>query len=150
MIDLEFFKKHKWIGEGNIFVIDDDEKFPVMMKMIIKDDDQYRPILEFSTSIHIDAADDVIENYYTLTTHRHNKFHILIAGENWGHVEGEGFFEENFIGWEVSSADGQFHAYESIKVREEGELLFCGEYAMKDDMTTKVEGVLTNYENVTL
>ena len=89
-----------------------------------------------------------MENYYTLTMHKKKTFHVLIAGENWGHVEGEGFIKKDFIGWEVSSADNLFHAYESIEVKKGGELIFYGEYAMKDEMRTKIEGKLTSYENI--
>ena len=148
MTDLEFFRRDKWIGEGKILIEDEEESFPIIMKILMKNNQALSPIVEFTTSIHIDESEKVMENHYTLTMHRNKTFHVLIAGESWGHVEGKGFINKDFIGWEVSSPDGLFHAYESIVIKKGAELVFNGEYAMKDEMRTKIEGKLTSYENV--
>ena len=146
-MDLEFFKREKWIGEGKILIEDEEEEFPIVMKIKIKDGAEVSPIIEFTSTIFLNASENIMETYYTLTTYRKNSFHILIAGEKWGHVEGEGFIKDNFIGWEVTSSDGLFHAYESIEIGINKEIVFFGEYAMKNEMRTKIQGKLTSYEN---
>lgn len=145
---LDFFRKDRWIGEGTIVVEDENETYPMVMKIIMKNVNEKSPILEFTTSIKMDSSEEAMENFYTLTMHRNNKFHTLIAGINWGHVEGSGFFKENFIGWDVVSPDGLFHGYESIELKKDGELIFFGEYATGSSMRTKIRGRLTSYENV--
>ena len=148
MNKLVFFRKDKWIGEGDISIEGEEENFPMVMKISMKDPCEKNPVYEFTTSIHMDGAEEVITNSYTITMHRKNKFHILIYGENWGHVEGDGFVKDDFIGWEVSSPDGEFHGYESIEIQRDGELSFSGEYAAKNEMRTKITGSLTSYENI--
>ena len=148
MKDLIFFRKDRWIGEGSITVEEEDESFPMVMKVLMKDTEEISSVIEFSVAIQLDQADDVIENFYTITMHRNRSFHVLIAGENWGHVEGPGFAKDNFIGWEVSSPDGLFHGYESIEIKKGGELVFFGEYAAKDEMRSVIKGKLTSYENI--
>jgi hypothetical protein len=147
-MDLEFFRKEKWIGEGEISIEGEDESFPMVMKIAMKESSSSNPVYEFTTSIHMQGSEDVIINSYTLTMHRKNKFHILIYGESWGHVEGDGFLKDDFIGWEVSSPDGEFNGHESIEIKRDGELAFFGEYAAKNEMRTKITGSLTSYENI--
>ena len=48
----------------------------------------------------------------------------------------------------MSSPDNLFHAYESMELKSDKELVFFGEYSMKDEMRTKIEGKLTSYENI--
>lgn len=144
----EFFRKNRWIGEGTIVIEDENETYPMVMKILMKNVHEKSPILEFTTLIKLDSAEEAMENFYTLTMHRNNKFHMLIAGVNWGHVEGSGFFKDNFIGWDVVSADLHFHGYESIELKKDGELIFFGEYATGSSMRTKIRGRLTSYENV--
>jgi hypothetical protein len=145
--DLEFFRREGFIGEGKISIEEEEEDFAMVMKIAMKNFDQRSPIIEFSTSIHMDQPEECIENYYTLTMHSRNKFHILIAGEEWGHVEGSGFIKDGFIGWEVSSPDGLFHAYESIEMKGNKDFIFFGEYAAKEEMRTKIQCRLVAYEN---
>lgn len=147
-MNLDFFRKDRWIGEGLISVEGEDDSFPIVMKIKMKDFGERSPIFEFTSCIHMDESEDIIENCYTLTMHRKKKFHVLIAGENWGHVEGDGFIKDDFIGWEVTSPDGIFHGYESIEVKKGGELLFHGEYAAKNEMRTKITAKLASYENI--
>jgi hypothetical protein len=147
LIDLEFFKKEKWIGEGKILIENEEEDFPIIMKISLKDVREMSPIIEFTSIVCVNGSENVMQTHYTLTFHRKNTFHVLIAGENWGHVEGEGFIKNNFIGWEVKSSDGLFHGYESMEVDAYKQIIFFGEYAMKNEMRTKIEGKLTSYEN---
>ncbi|MCH9622011.1 MAG: hypothetical protein S4CHLAM20_14450 [Chlamydiia bacterium] len=148
MKDLIFFRKDRWIGEGSIDIEEESESFPMVMKVTMKDTEEKSDVIEFSVAIQLDQADDVIENYYTITLHRGKKFHVLIAGETWGHVEGSGFYKDDFIGWDVTSPDGLFHGYESIEMKKGGELVFFGEYAAKDEMRSVIKGNLTSYENI--
>lgn len=148
MKDLIFFRKDRWIGEGTISVEEEDEILPMVMKVAMKEPTEKSTVIEFSVAMQLDCSDEVIENFYTLTLHRNKKFHVLIAGENWGHVEGQGFFKDDFIGWEVTSPDKLFHGYESIEIKKGGELVFFGEYAAKDEMRSVIKGKLTSYENI--
>ena len=143
-----FFCKDKWIGEGEIFVEGEEASYPMHMNIVMKEANEKNSVYEFTTEIHMHGFDDVVVNSYTITMHRQRKFHVLIYGENWGHVEGDGFTKEGFVGWEVSSLDGEFHGFESLELKKEGEIAFLGEYA-SGDMRTKIEGLLTSYENVT-
>ncbi|MCH9811250.1 hypothetical protein K0U07_00630 [bacterium] len=142
-----FFSKDKWIGEGNILIEGEDTSCPMHMKMEMKEANEKNPVYEFTTEMHMQGFDEVVVNSYTITMHRQNKFHVLIYGENWGYVEGDGFVKEDFIGWEVTSLDGAFHGFESLELKKSGEIAFFGEYAA-EGMRTKIEGLLTSYENI--
>ncbi len=148
MRNLEFFRKEGFIGEGKISIEEEEENFPMIMKIVMKNIDERSPIIEFSTSIKMNHEDESIESYYTLTMHGRDKFHILIAGESWGHVEGSGFIKNGFIGWEVSSPDDMFHAHESIESKGGNDFIFFGEYAAKEEMRTKIQCRLVTYENI--
>ena len=69
-MDLDFFKREKWIGEGKIFIEEEEEEFPIVMKFTLKDGAEVSPIVEFTSSIHIDSSENIMESYYTLTANR--------------------------------------------------------------------------------
>ncbi len=144
----DLFKKEGFIGEGKIYIEDEGTDFPILMKISMKECDERSPILEFTTTIEMDQGDEPIINYYTLTFHGENTFHILIASENWGYVEGNGFIKQGFIGWEIASADQMFHGHESIETKGENDYRFFGEYASKEEMRTKIVCRLVSYENI--
>lgn len=143
-----FFKKSKWIGDGELFEDGKEKSLPVVMKVFMKSVEQSCLVYEFSMSILLREGEDYGENYYTLTFDRVGNFHVLVSNKHWGHVEGKGIMKKDFIGWELFGQEGGFHCYESIEVQKSGELLFIGEYKEENGMATKIRGALTSYENV--
>ena len=41
-MDLDFFRKDKWIGEGKILIEEEEEIFPIVMKILMKNNQEIK------------------------------------------------------------------------------------------------------------
>ncbi|MCH9612745.1 MAG: hypothetical protein S4CHLAM102_12420 [Chlamydiia bacterium] len=144
---LFIFQPGRWEGEGLLRMpnacLEASLEVPFLVFWEVFEFDSESYLYEATQEIRMDAHSESIINHFVFSEIEEGRFDVEMVSEAWGTIEGTGFVDSQFIGWEFQGTNVGIEGFECYQMKGNAIHSFKGEYGAGTEMRTQIEGTIT-------
>jgi hypothetical protein len=132
----------RWIGKGVMHLTHTEEDIPFELIWTVAILDLESGLIECVQELILEDAKDHLTNEFIFTEPEEDKFEVEMDNDALGQVEGTGFIDREFLGWEFRNTGGGVEGFESYTRLTGGDYSLKAEFGSSTDIKTTLVGNL--------
>lgn len=132
----------KWIGTGKMLLTHSEEEIPFELIWNVSVLDQESGLIECVQELVLDKGKDHLTNAFIFSEPEERQFEVEMDNDALGQVEGRGFLDHEFLGWEFRNTGGRVEGFESYTLQREGGYVLKAEFGSHAEIKTTLVGNL--------